>query len=174
MAPSRCEPSIATARRYRRYRLIFFQAVIDRRAEAAAVSAMASASQHMTMRAISHPRADSQRRSTVASREAALNQPKRAKAVPPSRPLNTSRPTHAAGTARPRERSRRERQCSCAAIFLSSSRRWLRSWPQSKSSPPAWNGCRTSTPEPGDTGFDDVIIRAAAKPVPTRLPPFGT
>src|SRR5262249_12465950 len=103
---------------------VWFETVIDRRAEAAAVSAIASGSQQSTMRAISHQRADflnAEPRQRVERQP--LNQPKRANAAPPSRPLNTSRPTHAGETAPPRGCSRRERQCSCAGIFPSSSRR---------------------------------------------------
>jgi hypothetical protein len=37
---------------------MWFHAVIDRRADAAALNAIASGSQHSGMRAISHPRAD--------------------------------------------------------------------------------------------------------------------
>jgi hypothetical protein len=83
MALIRSEPSIGSSPQLSKaLRTKWVLDVIDRRAEAPSVSDMASGSQHMTVRVINHPRAE--RRATVASREAALNQPKRAKAIPPA------------------------------------------------------------------------------------------
>jgi hypothetical protein len=79
---------------------MWFQAVIDRRAEAAAVSAIASGLQQSTMRATSHPRADflnAEPRYRVERRPKSAKTSQSSPAI--SAPLNTSRPTHAAGRA---------------------------------------------------------------------------
>ena len=62
--------------------------------------------------------------------------------------LNTSRPRHAAGTARPRELSRRGRRCSCCVKSPSSSRRMRRSSPPSQTSPSTLSPSSPMPPTP--------------------------
>jgi hypothetical protein len=57
VALSRCESSIGSVRQVSKYGPMWSSTVVDRRAEAAAVSAIAGGSQH-SMTAISDPRAD--------------------------------------------------------------------------------------------------------------------
>jgi hypothetical protein len=147
--------------------------VIDRRAETTVISAIASGSQHSTMRAISHPRADfpnAEPRQRVEGSPKSAQTSQSSPAIS-SRPLNTSRPTHAAGTARPRGCSRRERQCSCDGIFPSflDAGAVARRCREPARPHRVTAELRRIEPDAGNALLDDVIIRAAAKPVADAL-----